>query len=107
MVAVRTLRNASTSDAELRDVVKQSKDAEGVGEFHEETLSENESCKSSGAREEDAASAVRDEDDDEDNVKESESLDEKLLKDKESFAYKLRKLRAQLFEENGNASMSS
>ena len=29
------------------------------------------------------------------------------MKDKESFAYKLRKLRAQLFEENGNGSMSS
>ena len=29
------------------------------------------------------------------------------MKDKESFAYMLRKLRAQLFEENGNGSMSS
>ena len=40
-------RNASTPDAELRDVVKQSeRDAEGAVEFHDETLSENESCKS-------------------------------------------------------------
>ena len=73
-------------------VVEQSmRDAEGVSEFHEETLSEDESCKSSSARQEDAI---------DDDVKESGDIDEKLLKDKESFAYKLRRLRAQLFEQN-------
>ena len=35
------------------------------------------------------------------------SLDIKLLKYKESFAYKLRKLRDLLFQENVNGSMSS
>ena len=35
------------------------------------------------------------------------SLDKKLLKYKESFAYKLRKLRDLLFQENVNGSMSS
>ena len=98
-------RNASTPDAELRDVVKQSKrDAEGAVEFNEETLSENESCKSIDGVEE---AADMDENAVDDDVKESQSLDEKLLNDKESFAYNLRRLRAQLFEENRNGSMSS
>ena len=52
----------------------------------------SESCKSQSGEEEAA----------DENVKVSEGFDEKLLKHKESFAYKLRKLRAQLFEENGN-----
>ena len=99
-VTLETLRNSVVPEDDLRnDVVEQSnKDAEGVSEFHEGTLSEDESCKSPSARQEDAI---------DDDVKESEVIDEKLLKDKESFAYKLRKLRAQLFEENGNGSMNS
>ena len=37
----------------------------------------------------------------------NQSLDTQLLKYKKSFAYKLRKLRAQLFQENVNGTMSS
>ena len=104
-VTLETLRNSVVPEVDLRnDVVEQSKRnaAEGTGEDTdenlEESMSESESCKSPSAREEDAV---------DDDVKESGDIDEKLLKDKESFAYKLRRLRAQLFEENGNGSMSS
>ena len=71
---------------------------EGINENLEESMAENGSCKSPSAREEDAV---------DDDVKESGDIDEKLLKDKESFAYKLRRLRAQLFETNENGEMSS
>ena len=108
-VALETLESSVAPEADMRnDVVEQFKrDAEGVGELREETLSENESCKSVSAREENAVSVVKDEEDHKDNDKESEGFDEKLLKDKESFAYKLRKLGAQLFEKNENGEMSS
>ena len=91
-VALNAASLSSATDAELKDVVEQSKRdaAEGTGEDTdenlEESMSESESCKSLSAREEDAV---------DDDVKESGDIDEKLLKDKESFAYKLRTLRAQ------------
>ena len=50
--------------------------------------------------------AVRD-DENEENIKEPEDVDAKLLKDNEKFTYKLRRLRAQLFEKNENGEMSS
>ena len=85
--------------------MKQSKKdaAEKPGEVIEEnliySLSESESN-----MEEDVA---RGDENEENNVKKTEDVDSKLLRDKEAFAYKLRRLRAQLFEENGNRSMSS
>ena len=55
VIGIRATRDLPTDSSELKDVVEQSmRDAEGVGEFHEETLSEDESCKSPSAREEDA-----------------------------------------------------
>ena len=85
-VALETLRNSVVPEADLRnDVVEQSKRdaAEGTDENLEESMSESESCKSLSARQEHAI---------DDDVKESGDINEKLLKDKESFAYKLRKL---------------
>ena len=97
---------ASTPDAEWKDVMEQSKsdDAEGIGENQIDSLSEGDSCKSQIGEQE---AADMDDNAVDNGVKESESINEKLLKDKESFAYKLRRLRAQLFKENVNGSMSS
>ena len=61
-------------------------------------MSEAESCKSQSGEEEAT--------DENENVVD-EDVDEKLLNDKDSFAYKLRRLRAQLFEKNENGEMSS
>ena len=78
-----------TPYAELKDVVEQSRRVaeEGINENLEDSVSERES----NMEEE----AVREDENEENNVEESIDVDEKLLKDKESFAYKLRRLRAQ------------
>ena len=105
-LAVSMSRLTPTAYSDLRDVVEQTKrDAEkGIGEDLEYSSSEAESCKSQSSEQE---AVEMDENAIGDDVKESQSIDEKLLKDKESFAYKLRRLGAQLFEENRNGSMSS
>ena len=102
---LETLKNAVVSESDLRnDVVEHFKRNAVIDENLEDFMSEAESCKSQSSEQE---AVDMDENAIGDDVKESQSIDEKLLKDKESFAYKLRRLRAQLFEENGNGSMSS
>ena len=105
-VTLEALENSGAHEADLRnDVVEQLKrDAdEKIGKKLKDSLSEDESCKGSSIREEDN---VKDEENNKNNVKKSEDVDAKLLKDNEKFAYKLRRLRAQLFEKNENGEMS-
>ena len=99
---IEWLDMAPTPYSDLKDVVVEQfkEDATKDADKELDSLSENESS----CMEEDADEVKNATDE---NVQESEDFDEKLLKDKESFAYKLRRLRAQLFEENVNGSMSS
>ena len=101
-VTLEILEYSVAPEADIRnDVVEQSRRVteNGINENLEDSVSERES----NMEEE----AVRDDKNEEINVEESKDVDEKLHKDKESFAYKLRKLRAQLFEKNENGEMSS
>ena len=83
---LETLKNAVVSESELRnDVVEHFKRNAAIDENLEDFMSEAESCKSQSGEEEatDKNENVVDED-----------VDEKLLKDKESFAYSyLRKMK--------------